>query len=148
MLKAMLVGKGYNQNEGLDYGEHSALLQLDCYDEVHISIPPGLARQGVNNAKYDKCIRIQVLTQYMHYSKDSHMEATLREVSYIKEAPSLGLFMPAENTNLLLAYCDSDWGSCIETTRSLIGYLVKFGGALISWKLKKQAIVSRSSVEA
>ena len=34
MLKAMLVGKGYNQNEGLDYGEHSALLQLDCYDEV------------------------------------------------------------------------------------------------------------------
>lgn len=96
----------------------------------------------------DLSFAVQVLTQYMHYSKDSHMEATLREVSYIKEAPSLGLFMPAENTNLLLAYCDSDWGSCIETTRSLIGYLVKFGGALISWKLKKQAIVSRSSVEA
>ena len=32
--------------------------------------------------------------------------------------------------------------------RSIMGYLVKLGQALVSWKMKKQATVSRSSVEA
>ncbi|XP_070036225.1 secreted RxLR effector protein 161-like [Nicotiana tomentosiformis] len=76
------------------------------------------------------------------------MKAALRVVRYIKEAPGLGLLMPAESTNKLAAYCDSDWGSCIESRRSIIGYLVKFGNAVVSWKAKKQVTMSRSSAEA
>ncbi|XP_060177961.1 uncharacterized mitochondrial protein AtMg00810-like [Lycium barbarum] len=75
---------------------------------------------------------VQVLGQYMHCSKISHTEAALRVVRYVKEAPGLGLLMPAENTTKLLAYCDSDWGACLETKRSVTGYLVKFGRALVS----------------
>jgi len=56
--------------------------------------------------------------------------------------------MPAESTNNLTTYCDSDWGACLQTRRSVTGYLVKFGEALISWKSKKQDTVSRSSAEA
>ncbi|XP_055825324.1 secreted RxLR effector protein 161-like [Solanum dulcamara] len=96
----------------------------------------------------DLAFSVQVLSQFMHCPKESHMEAALRVVRYIKEAPGLGLLMPAEDTNKLLAYCDSDWGSCLETRRSVTGYLVKLGGALISWKSKKQETVSRSSAEA
>ncbi|XP_055801819.1 uncharacterized mitochondrial protein AtMg00240-like [Solanum dulcamara] len=85
----------------------------------------------------DIAFPVQVLSQYMHNPKESHMESALRVIRYLKKAPGLGLLMPSENTNALTSYCDSDWGSCLETRRSVTGYLVKFGGALISWKSKK-----------
>ncbi|XP_060214071.1 uncharacterized mitochondrial protein AtMg00810-like [Lycium barbarum] len=44
----------------------------------------------------------------------------------------LGYFMPATSSMKLNAYCDSDWGSRVETRKSVIGYVVKFGDALIS----------------
>ncbi|XP_055804313.1 secreted RxLR effector protein 161-like [Solanum dulcamara] len=95
----------------------------------------------------DLAFSVQVLSQYMHCPKESHIKIALRVVRYIKKAPGLGLLMPPEDTNKLLAYCNSDWGGCVETRRSVTDYLVKFGGALISWKSKKQDTVSRSSAE-
>ncbi|XP_055830949.1 uncharacterized mitochondrial protein AtMg00240-like [Solanum dulcamara] len=57
----------------------------------------------------DLAFSVQKLSQYMHCPKESHMDAALRVVRYIKEAPGLGLFMPAETSDQLLAYNDSDW---------------------------------------
>ncbi|XP_055825640.1 secreted RxLR effector protein 161-like [Solanum dulcamara] len=96
----------------------------------------------------DLAFSVQKLSQYMHCPKESHMDATLRVARYIKEALGLGLFMSSEVTKQLLAYCNSDWGAYLETRRSVTGYLIKFGGALISWKSKKQETVSRSSAKA
>lgn len=56
--------------------------------------------------------------------------------------------MPAEQTTQLTPYCDSDWGSYLETRKSVTSNLVKFGGGLLSWKSKKQETISRSSAEA
>nr|GEY83027.1 hypothetical protein [Tanacetum cinerariifolium] len=46
------------------------------------------------------------------------------------------------------AYCDSDWATCPESKRSIIGFGIFLGRSLISWQSKKQAVVSRSSTEA
>ncbi|XP_019068131.1 secreted RxLR effector protein 161-like [Solanum lycopersicum] len=92
--------------------------------------------------------KFQVLSQYMHSPKTSHMEATLRVVRYINGTTGLGLFMTSNNMSELVAYCDSDWGACIESRKSMTGYIVKLVNALASWKAKKQNTVSRSSPEA
>uniref|UniRef100_A0A3Q7GEL5 Reverse transcriptase Ty1/copia-type domain-containing protein n=1 Tax=Solanum lycopersicum TaxID=4081 RepID=A0A3Q7GEL5_SOLLC len=84
----------------------------------------------------------------MHSSKNSHMEAALRVVRYIKGTTGLGLFMPSNNVSEFVAYCDSNWGACIESTKSVTGDIVKLGNALVSWKAKKQNTMSRSSAEA
>ncbi|XP_075101828.1 secreted RxLR effector protein 161-like [Nicotiana tabacum] len=91
---------------------------------------------------------VKVLSQYMHALKQSHLEAAMRVVRYIKNAPGLGLIVPTDNTLKIAAYCDSDWRACVETRKSITGYAIKFGDALISWKSKKQETMSRSSAEA
>ncbi|XP_075106901.1 uncharacterized protein LOC142179908 [Nicotiana tabacum] len=56
---------------------------------------------------------VQVLSQHMHEPKQSHLEAAMRVIRYIKNVPRLGFFMPTDNTLKLAAYCDSDWGACV-----------------------------------
>ncbi|XP_019263121.1 PREDICTED: uncharacterized protein LOC109240895 isoform X2 [Nicotiana attenuata] len=96
----------------------------------------------------DISFAVQTLSQYMHSPKQSHLDAAKRVVKYVKNAPGQGLLLPSPGDGTLKAYCDADWGACLQTRRSVTGYCVFFGNALISWKSKKQDTVARSSAEA
>lgn len=84
----------------------------------------------------------------MNNPKTSHLEAPLRVLKYLKYAPDKGILLSAQYSLPLAAYCDSNWGTCPMIRRSTTGYCIKMGGSLLSWKTKKQAIVSRSSAVA
>lgn len=58
------------------------------------------------------------------------------------------MFLSSKSDLSLTAFCDSDWAACPLTRKSLTGYIVMIGQSLISWKTKKQKIVSRLSAEA
>ena len=47
----------------------------------------------------------------------------------------------------LIGFCDAKWVASPNTRRSVTTYLLKLRDSLISWKSKKQATVSRSSIE-
>jgi len=96
----------------------------------------------------DISFSVQCLSQFMHSPKRSHMDVALRLVRYLKSAPGLGVMMASTASNALTVYCDADWGSCINSRRSITGYMIQHGESPISWKSKKQPTVSRSSAEA
>ncbi|KAJ3704813.1 hypothetical protein LUZ61_008518 [Rhynchospora tenuis] len=94
------------------------------------------------------CYSVHILAQFMQDPSQTHYEAALRVVRFLKGNPGQGLLLRADGDLQLNAFCDSDWASCPLTRRSLSGYFVMLGTSPISWKTKKQQTVSRSSAEA
>lgn len=82
---------------------------------------------------------MHMLSQFLAQPTQNNLPAMHKVVCCLKNAP-LQL--------VLSAYCDADWGSCPITSRSVTGYSVLLGQSLVSWKTKKQSVVSRSSAEA
>jgi len=65
------------------------------------------------------------------------MIGTLRVLRYLKGCPRIGQLFSSNNQIVIKAFSDSDWGTCIDSRRSINGYCVFMGNSLISWKSKK-----------
>jgi len=55
---------------------------------------------------------------------------------------------PEYDANILHAYADSDWASCVKTRRSFGGSCIRLAGGTIAYKSKFQPTVAGSSTEA
>ncbi|XP_022030789.1 uncharacterized mitochondrial protein AtMg00810-like [Helianthus annuus] len=91
---------------------------------------------------------VSILSQFVSDPRQSHLDAATRVVRYLKATAGQGILLPKKGGNDLVAYTDSDWLGCPITRRSRTRYLLILGGAPVSWKSKKQSVVSRSSAEA
>ncbi|XP_049382923.1 uncharacterized mitochondrial protein AtMg00810-like [Solanum stenotomum] len=98
----------------------------------------------LNVTRPDISFATQTLSQFLHQPKQSHLNDALKVVRYIKSQTGLGVLLSSKSSKQLQVYCDSDWGACLHTRRSVTGFMVKLGGSLISWKSKKQGTISRS----
>lgn len=91
---------------------------------------------------------VHSLSQFMSAPTDTQLQAAYRVLKYIKDNPRQGLFYSASSDLCLNAFADADWTTCPDTRRSITGYYVYLDQSLITWKSKKQGVVSRSSTEA
>ncbi|GAA0167119.1 transmembrane signal receptor [Lithospermum erythrorhizon] len=96
----------------------------------------------------DLSYAIQVLSQFLHEPRQDHWQAALHVVKYLKGCPSQRILLGLDSDLHLTSWYDFDWASCPLTRRSVSGWIVFFGSSPVSWKTKKQVIVSRSSTEA
>jgi hypothetical protein len=55
---------------------------------------------------------------------------------------------PEYDTNVLHAYADSDWATCIKTRHSFGGTCIHLAGGTIAYKCKFQPTIAGSSTEA
>jgi hypothetical protein len=45
-------------------------------------------------------------------------------------------------------YCDSDWGNCPETRKSITSYAMMVAGGPVAWAARRQSEVAQSTAEA
>uniref|UniRef100_A0A2N9GQ29 Mitochondrial protein n=1 Tax=Fagus sylvatica TaxID=28930 RepID=A0A2N9GQ29_FAGSY len=77
-----------------------------------------------------------------------HYATVIHILRYIKGTMFHGLHFSAHSTLDLCAYSDADWAKDPIDRRFTTGFCFFLGDSLISWRSKKQHIVSRSSTEA
>ncbi|XP_026415821.1 uncharacterized protein LOC113311189 [Papaver somniferum] len=91
---------------------------------------------------------VHIVSQFMYTPRSTHYAAVLIILRYIKGSLHQGMCFLSKSDLTLQAYSDSDWVGDITDKKSITGYCVFLGDSLISWRSKKQSVVSRSSAEA
>lgn len=91
---------------------------------------------------------VHILSQFLSSPRIPHLDAAMKLLKYLKGTVGQGIFYSASSSLSLKAYCDADWDSCPSSRRSISDYCVTIGDSAVSWKCKKQKVVSRSSAES
>lgn len=88
------------------------------------------------------------MTQFISAPRTAHYIAILCILRYHKGTLFHGLHFSAQSPLVLRAYSDVDWAGDPTDRCSTTGYCFLLGSSLISWRSKKQTIVSSSNIEA
>ncbi|KAI0527444.1 hypothetical protein KFK09_003045 [Dendrobium nobile] len=86
------------------------------------------------------------ICQHMHQPRNSDFQSLKRLLRYIKGSLSFGL--PIQTGPMILrSYTDADWAANTTDRKSISGFCTFLGPNLVSWSVKKQTMVARSSTE-
>ena len=96
----------------------------------------------------DICFAVNQVSQHMQVPKEHHWRMVERLLLYLNGTSSLGVWMGCNKSTEVVGYCDADWAGDRADRRSTTGYCTFIGGNLVTWKSKKQKVVSCSSAEA
>ncbi|KAK8913906.1 hypothetical protein KSP39_PZI024435 [Platanthera zijinensis] len=88
------------------------------------------------------------VSQFMQAPRECHLQSALKILEYVKAAPGKGLLFQKHGHLRVEAYSDSSYADDKGDRKSTSGFCTFIGGNLVSWKSKKQSVVSRSSAEA
>ncbi|KAA0036904.1 Retrovirus-related Pol polyprotein from transposon TNT 1-94 [Cucumis melo var. makuwa] len=117
---------------------------------IHLTPYDGVPLEGVSRltvSRLDITYVVHIVSQFMAAPRTIHFTSMLRILRYIKGILGHGLQFSSQSSLVLSSYSDADWTGDPTDRRSTIGYCFYLGDSLISWRSKKQSVVSRSSTE-
>jgi len=95
----------------------------------------------------DLSFAMHQVCQFMSFSTDIHLTATKRILRYIYGTLNFGILLQSSPISLS-AFSDSDWAGDPFDRRSTTGFIAYLGYNPITWSVKKQDTISRSSTES
>ena len=98
--------------------------------------------------RLDISFSMSVVSQFLQSPCDSHWDAIIRILRYIKGTPDQGVLYENKGHTQIVGYCDADWVGSPTDRHSTSEYYVFIGGNLVLWKSKKQDVVARSNAKA
>ena len=102
----------------------------------------------LSHTRPDIRFSVNIVSQFMNDSKEEHLEAVYRILRYLKLTPGKGFMFKKRINRGIKVYSDANWAGSILDRRSTSGYCLFVWGNLVTWRNKKQLVVSRSSAEA
>ncbi|BBN69007.1 hypothetical protein Prudu_689S000100 [Prunus dulcis] len=96
----------------------------------------------------DIAYAVSIVSQFMHSPIEDHTGAVMRILRYMKVTPIKGLMFCKYGHTDVEGYMDVDWVGSVTDRRSTSGYFTFVDGNLVTWRSKKQKVVSGSSAEA
>ncbi|KAJ9539533.1 hypothetical protein OSB04_032266 [Centaurea solstitialis] len=96
----------------------------------------------------DIAFPVSVVSQFMSSPRTAHWDAVCHILKYLKGAPGYGIKYQNHCHHNIEGFTDADYDGDPTSRRSTTGYCVFVGGNLVSWRSKKQNLVSRSSAES
>ncbi|PKU77855.1 Retrovirus-related Pol polyprotein from transposon TNT 1-94 [Dendrobium catenatum] len=95
----------------------------------------------------DIAYSVNLISQHMHQPLPEHAYLLKRLLRYIKGTLDYGI--PISKSNLSLSsFSDADWAGDPISRKSTSGYCSFLGDTIVSWTVKKQSTVARSSTES
>lgn len=98
----------------------------------------------------DLTFAVHYLARFANRPTKEAWTAIKHILRYMQGTLDYGLCYQRTDDKLLgcTAYSDSDWGACVNTSRSTMGFVFMFAGAAVSWSSKQQSRVADSSTDA
>jgi hypothetical protein len=132
-------------------------VHLPTYTTPQSGISMDLYRKGIGKLLYaSNCTRpdisfvVGLLSRHLQFPGKEHFTLMLRVMKYLKNTANYGLvyYSRVGQPNVPVGYSDSSFADNRTDSKSTGGYTFNLSGAAITWRSKKQSLVSTSSTEA
>ena len=97
--------------------------------------------------KPDICYSVRILSRYRFNPSREHWIVVKHRLKYIRRMRDYMLVYHGDKL-VLIRYTDSDFQSAGDLRKSTSGYVLKLGGATVSWRSIKQSCIADSTMEA
>ena len=91
---------------------------------------------------------VNQLASHSNDPRREHVEAVKQLGRYLEDTAELGIRYDGGHGKGVDVYCDADFADCVDTRRSISGFVVMMYGGATSWTCRKQVSVALSTMEA
>lgn len=116
--------------------------------KVPYSSAVGSLMYAMVGSRPDLAYAVGLVCRYMSKPGKEHWLAVKWIMRYIKGALGINLTFTRGSDFKVRGYCDSDYASDLDKSRSTTGYVYTVGGNTVSWRSSLQKVVALSTTEA